>query len=352
MGNAQNRFVETLEGRTLFSVLLVDDDKVQFANAAYTSLASAIKAAKSGDTIRVAAGTYRQSITIPAGKDNLTLVSAQTRKAVIDPPDGATAAITVAAKNFSLQRFTINGLKASNGVLLDTKGSSATISDCRIKSVRNQPLNGLQSGFGIAIRQGTATITNNVIDDYQKGGILLDGGYSKATISGNTVVGAGATSVIAQNGILINRNATATISNNHVSANHYTNNSTAAVGISLYRARNVTISNNVLTGNDENINVDFSTGLQVLNNEASGGAYDGFALFRTTGATIKGNHFHDNTFDGIFVDTSSGNTFQGNNLEDNGQFDADDTTTGTGTGGSANTWTGNTIGTKNLSGLA
>jgi parallel beta-helix repeat protein len=350
---SQNRptLVEPLEGRTLFSVLLVDDDKQQFANASYTTLASAIKAAKAGDTIRVAAGTYRQGVNIPAGKDNLTIISDQTRKAVIDPPDGAQAAFYVKAKNVSIRRFTINGLKTSYGVLLNGD-VSATVADCRIKSVRNNPLDGVQTGFGVAVFKGTATITNNVIDDYQKGGVYVDGGYSKATVTGNRIIGVGLTPAIAQNGIVFNRNASGTISNNNVSDNLFDGDTATSAGISLYKARNMTISGNTVSDNDANIVVDFSNGTKVLNNQAFEALFDGLSITRTTGALVRGNNFSDNLFDGIFADRSTGNTFEQNTLADNDEFDANDTSTGTGTGGTGNTWTNNTIGTKNKPGIA
>ena len=54
---------------------------------------------------------------------------------------------------------------------------------------------------------GTATITNNMISDYQKTGIAVDGTGSAATITNNTITGAGPTTVIAQNGMQISRGA-------------------------------------------------------------------------------------------------------------------------------------------------
>ena len=44
--------------------ILVDDDKVQCPTAAYTSIQAAVNAAKSGDVIRVCAGTYREQVVI------------------------------------------------------------------------------------------------------------------------------------------------------------------------------------------------------------------------------------------------------------------------------------------------
>src|SRR5947209_6765521 len=56
--------LEVLEERRLLSTLLVDDDKAQFTNAPYTSIQAAVDAAHAGDTIRVAPGTYAESVTV------------------------------------------------------------------------------------------------------------------------------------------------------------------------------------------------------------------------------------------------------------------------------------------------
>lgn len=46
------------EAREKKARILVDDDKVQCPNAAFTSIQTAVSAAHSGDTIRVCPGTY------------------------------------------------------------------------------------------------------------------------------------------------------------------------------------------------------------------------------------------------------------------------------------------------------
>ena len=350
MSHAPGFVAEPLEGRQLFSVILVDDDKKQFTNAAYTSLAAAVKAAKAKDTIRLAPGTYRQAITIPAGKDGLTIIADKTRQSTIDPPDGALAAFNVDAKNVTIKKLVINGLKNSYGVLIDS-GGSATVSECRIKSVRNNPFDGVQTGFGVAVLKGSAMVALNTIDDYQKGGVYVDGGYSKATIMNNTIIGRGETAVIAQNGIVFNRNATGSVAGNFVSRNDYTGSDATACGISLYKAKDVLISTNVIFNNEQNIRVDYSDGTRVLDNEAYGAYFDGLAIFRSHLVLADGNDFHDNGFSGIYVE-SVGNEFSNNVLEDNEEFDANDTTTGgSGTGGTGNLWQGNTIGTMSPSGL-
>jgi hypothetical protein len=64
-----------------------------------------------------------------------------------------------------------------------------------------------------------------------------------------------------------------------------------------------------------------------------------------------------NYFTYLTTSTASGNTFSQNSITKNdmsktsGVYDAEDRSTGSGTAGTADTWSGNTIGTKKPSGL-
>ena len=139
-------------------------------------------------------------------------------------------------------------------------GANARIHDNVITAQRADPLNGCQMGVGIRVGRepsaartsGTATIANNTITDYQKGGIVVDGPGSAATITNNIVTGVGATDLVAQNGIQVSRQATATVSGNTVSANVYTGTQDAkSVGILLFGALgDVTVSNNTISASD------------------------------------------------------------------------------------------------------
>jgi hypothetical protein len=105
----------------------------------------------------------------------------------------------------------------------------------------------------------TGTISGNTVDTYQKNGITVKCPGVSVAISGNTVTGAGETTLIAQNGIELGVGATGTISGNTVSGNEYTGTNDAdsagvlvfggaAVGGAL--AINEQVTNNTLTDND------------------------------------------------------------------------------------------------------
>ena len=97
-------------------------------------------------------------------------------------------------------------------------GANANIHDNKVIDARESvTISGNQRGIGIFVGRalfgttGTATITNNTITGYQKGGIVVDGAGSQATITGNTVVGEGPTVALAQNGIQVSNGAGGTV---------------------------------------------------------------------------------------------------------------------------------------------
>jgi hypothetical protein len=108
------------------------------------------------------------------------------------------------------------------GVL--NNGADVTVSGSTIHDISEQPLAGGQHGFGVFFDAGsTGSITNNTITGYQKGGIVVHGpNASQVPITGNSVTGAGPTSILAQTGIEIGEGATTLVTGNTVDANSYT----------------------------------------------------------------------------------------------------------------------------------
>jgi parallel beta-helix repeat protein len=208
---------------------------------------------------------------------------------------------------------------------------------------------GTQVGIGVlvggdtggVITAGSATVSNNTITGYQKGGIVVENSGSSGTVSNNTVRGAGKTNALAENGIEVGFGATATVSNNSVSKNIYglasttgyeaadillyqpgtgttvsNNNLTQCdVGIWALDAASGTISNNNVSGFDfEGIDLDIvSTGcskMVVSNNSVSNsnGAADGIIMFNATSCTISNNSVSNVGENGLWLaggDTSN-----------------------------------------------
>jgi hypothetical protein len=165
---------------------------------------------------------------------------------------------------------------------------------------------------------------HNLIDRYQKGGVVIDGrlmmispNRSQAEVAFNEIVGIGATPVIAQNGVQVSRNAVADVHHNKVSSNNYALPTFASEAILLFQENPGTaVHHNDVFLND-----------------------DGIGLFTTVGTEVSHNRSTRNDFDGVFadVDTSS-NTISYNRADDNALFDCDDISAGAGTAGTANFW--------------
>jgi hypothetical protein len=340
----------------------------------------------------------------------LTLHSVTPLGAVIESPDGMQAVygiiIVRGATNVTIDGFDISGPGLSgnshaieSGILIDN-GGSAVITNNLIEHIHDSPLSPAQNGVGIAvgatytynnavqIQYGRATILNNTIIDYQKGGIFVDGYNSFATIGtggtsginggsfSNTITGAGGTPLLAQFGIQVSNRAGADIENNFIQNNLYTGPGfkipTFAAGFGIImssltsgRTGPVVVNGNSMFNNDEglraaglslatiNNNLVFQTtvdgidlanvyGSKVTGNVVQFAGFDGMAFSGNSFAnTISGNNSVSSPHDGIFLtattynNTLTANDFGGSN------FDAEDRSVGSGTAATANTWSGN-----------
>src|ERR1017187_3530691 len=208
----------------------------------YTTIQAAVNAVSPAGTVKVCPGTYAEQVII--NNKNLTLIGIGPTASVVVPPAGGlvqnghdladfpvfavAAQILVLDANVTISHLTVDG--AGNG--LDGCGSvnplgiyymnaGGTITD---NAVRNQitPTNvGCGLGFGIYVASAgghVVTISNNSVRTYGKNGIIATGvgvGVSApgpiVTVTGNTVVGLGATTLVAGNGIQLSLLATGKI---------------------------------------------------------------------------------------------------------------------------------------------
>src|SRR5690606_33520327 len=105
----------------------------------------------------------------------------------------------------------------------------------------------------------TVTVTDSTIEDYQKNGLDLRGAGLTVNLTGNDITGAGDTTLIAQNGIVLLGGATGTILGNTISGHMYSGgsggadpvNDTQSTGILLFDAgTGVVIDGNTIDAND------------------------------------------------------------------------------------------------------
>jgi hypothetical protein len=243
-------------------------------NAQYHTIQSAVDDAPAGAMIKVCAGTYIEQVLIPAGKDGLTLYSVPDLQAIIKAPPGMIGKEAIVevngAQNVTLRHFTITGpgtLCGGNtiryGVFVGG-GGSALITDNHITEIRETPACGTQNGLGVAVGRtlapdgpttGSATVVHNLIDNYQKGGVLVDNAGSSAEVAYNEIKGVGPTPAIAQNGIQASRGASANIHHNDVSSNNYLPTDTDSTGILIFNENtgNVSVDHNNTFLNDDGI---------------------------------------------------------------------------------------------------
>lgn len=164
--------------------------------------------------------------------------------------------------------LTVDGCDAGDnrlrGILFDRAGG--TVTDTTVRDIRQGTASGCQEGNAIEARsfdpatgdataeRVTVTISDNVVTDYQKTGIVASGGVD-AVITRNVVTGDGPVDHIAQNGIQVGFGATALISANTVSGNDYTPTSWFACGIIIVDADGVDArpQDNLLVDNEKDL---------------------------------------------------------------------------------------------------
>jgi parallel beta-helix repeat protein len=355
-------------------MIIVGNDPITCPDAQYSTIQAAVTAANPGAHIMVCPGTYVEQVLIPAGRDNLVLQSQHPLQAVIQAPTLMTspkAIVRVNAQSVDIQQFTIQGPGSGGcdsleeGVFVD-QGGSAVIEHNHITHIRDNPLSGCQNGLAVLIGRksmsttGTATVSHNTIDDFQKGGIVVDNSGSNGDIEKNIVKGVGPTILIAANGIQISRGATGVLKNNEVSGNVYTPGTVTSTGILLFQSGTTDVENNKVHDNDtgiyayvsattveknavvrstyDGITVDTSQGAQVQHNKTEQND-QGIGVYGTMNAMLDNNQAKDNGSNGFFADSgTSSNTFQDNKASGSGLFDCRDDSTGTGTAGTANSW--------------
>jgi hypothetical protein len=298
------------------------------AGRSFTTIQAAVTAAPSGSTIDVCPGIYPEQVMIEA--KTLTLVgvlSGTNDAAVLVPPAGGLimngtriGGHAVAAQIFvqdstgvTISHLTVDGngnalIGCNTGPIgIYFKNSSGRIID---SVARNQILDtrdqGCQVGLGIDVESSlgnpAVTVSNNSVHNYQKNGITAGGPGAGAgpamTVTNNTVVGIGATALIAQNGIQIGFGAIGRVTGNTVADDIYTGPSAAAgSGILIFASSGITVSGNSVQSTQ--------FGIATVTDRIDGPADNTMITSNHIGGTQE--------FDAIDL-CSSGNTAQSNSI--------------------------------------
>lgn len=334
--------------------------------AAYSTIQSAVDAAGSGDHIMICPGTYAEHVVVPAGKDNLDIQGTKAANTFVQfpptPPTSGPDAIFLVngAQDTEISNLTVRGPWSDAesdgcaqprhyGIYVEGGGSAHIHDDVitMIQDLYQTGLGGCQDGLAIRVgsyfagQTGSAQIDHNVITDYQKNGVTIDGSGTTAQVNNNTIIGdsvdaGGVNPYIARNGVQFGRDAAGQVNNNTIADNEYVGAfeddpaGNEAAGILAFEVTGgLQINNNSLSANDYGLDL----GVGAANE-------DGGPLTITTGVLLNNNQATNNRFDGFRAE----NDAEQNSLKNNkasgtsAGHDCRDASTGTGTAGTANTW--------------
>lgn len=177
----------------------------------------------------------------------ISFTTSATNKPVVFVNNGAEAVI---------QNLTVDGAKRGNSnyrfVGIGFYNAGGAVNNVKVVNIEDQPFSGSQHGLGIYAysddNQGrSVSIENTLVKDFQKNGITVEGSGFNAVIRDNEIVGKGATSTIAQNGIQTSVVTSAVIEGNLVDGIAYSGDSWTATGILLFGpSENMDISENTI----------------------------------------------------------------------------------------------------------
>jgi len=323
----------------------------------FLTIQAAVNAVSSGGTVKVCPGTYPEQVTIKQGLTLIGIANGTSDAAVVTVPKGGlvtngvvdifgfptAAQIFVQNASVTISHITVDG--ANDGLTdcsIDAIGiyyqnSSGTITDNAVRNVLLPTgLQGCQDGLAINVEASSGnpavTISDNSVRNYDKNGITASGPGTAGVgpvvaVRSNTVIGLGATTVIAQNGIQVGLGATGTITSNYVADDIYTNppncspSCTGASGILVYASAGVTVSTNTVESAQYGIipvtdpNFGGPANSTIIKSNHIGGTqlFDAIDLC-SDGNTAQANVIYGSSQDGIHTDDSCPPSTGSNNL--------------------------------------
>lgn len=312
------------------------------------NIQTAIDSAAAGDTIQLAAGIYTQQVRI--NKNNIHLVGVGDTTIIQSP------AVLSWSFTYSYTYRPIVAVDNATGVVIENLAvdgngrgnannrfagigfwrSGGTVRNVNVSHVRDNPLSGVQHGYGIISRNNTGgpyslLVEYCTISDIQKNGIHVADNGVTATIRNNVVSGNGATGVIAQNGIVVSGNSNVDTLNNTVSGYHYTGPTWSSQGLIYMSGASGSIRNNTFTA--------VQGGIYAL--DASPVTIDGNTVTLTSNPA--GVYFSAIAFGEYYSGNALTGTINNNNITGNGYTDSMGFDISTNTGSVRLTGTGNNI---------
>lgn len=299
----------------------------------FGTIQAAVNASPAGGTVDVCPNSYQEQVMISKNLTLIGIASGTSDAAVVVPPAGGlvsngsdifgnpvAAQIFVQGADVTVSHLTVDGSNNQlsgcgvNPIGIYYQNSSGKITDNAVRNVLMDPADqGCQVGLAINVESNAGapavTISDNSVRNYDKNGITVSGPDTgaagpDATVTSNTVIGLGATTVIAQNGIQIGYGATGSVATNNVVDDIYINPPCGgngeppcygSSGILIYGSAGITVTSNTVE----------STQLGIVPATAS-------ATLTANGTVIKSNHVGGTqNYDALDL-CSDGNTAQSN----------------------------------------
>lgn len=255
-----------------YTTAIGDDANAGTAAAPFLTITKAVNTAVDGTKIWVDAGTFQEQVSINKTLDvtgvsrDLTNVKAPATLSTLPWHSGNSNPIVYASGNANTVNISKLAIDGDGGRSIDNYvgmlyyEANGTFDLCKVSGIHDATsFTGAQRGHAYyGSHAGTMTqtlnITNNIIEDYQKGGIYVRGDGTSATITGNTVTGQNTPLVNGQNGIVVMMGAVGNVQSNTVSNNIWNKvehpHVAVASGIMLYQSGASEVSNNTLSGNE------------------------------------------------------------------------------------------------------
>jgi parallel beta helix pectate lyase-like protein len=306
--------------------LVVDDDKVECPNAAFTRIQDAVDAASPGATIRVCKGTYVEQVAIgkpltiaaDSGAVLMPGTMQQNSTSLLDGTPITTAILVAGTTGVSIDGLTVDG--TNNGLTqcaprlfgIAFQNASGEIGHVAIRNFKlGAALGGCQSGTGIFVQSGgggnsNVEIDSSTIHDFQKNGITADEVGTQVSVHDNVVTGIGPTSGAAQNGIQIGFGAGGAISMNTVTNNVWSPCTavdtclTVATNILVTLSDGVEVRDNGVGISQVGIFLHGNQGLVRGNETFATTVFDGIRI-EGDGSRVRDNHIFNGAESGIFI---------------------------------------------------
>jgi Right handed beta helix region len=349
------------------------------ADPGFNDIQSAVTAAAPGDTVHVCAGTYTGGVDVPktlnlvgakAGHDART--RSQSGESIISG-GGVLGGLFVHADGVVVNGFTIrdevngpgiytspafsgyrilNDIVTANvfGIYLNTGAGTQTLVQHDLITNNNQP--GAAGGNGIYTDQGTqdVLVNQNTFRRNMNSAVLFTN--VSPTVNANITVRSNSAVNNASFVLLFGRNNGVTISSNHTNDTVASDNANQGTAVRIdgdangVAVRHNTILHSPFSGvavrNGALEDTAGPVGVEIAFNTIKFAVNDGIDVTSTVPESVNahGNTIRHSRNDGIFFDTgTSGNTIASNSALSSSVWDCQDLSTGTGTAGTANSWT-------------